>query len=108
MSCVQAVAAGSGCAHRAPELVVVAAAAIAVAAVSVGGTDQNSERLPVDRPQTVEPVPEYIAHAMPAILKDAALTPLDKLPNWTTFRIDAYASPKRGQAPSRAALGRGQ
>lgn len=72
--------------------VVVAAAAIAVAAVSVGGTDQNSERLPVDRPQTVEPVPEYIAHAMPAILKDAALTPLDKLPNWTEFRIDAYAS----------------
>lgn len=67
-------------------------AAAVVAAISFSGSDLSSspEQGPADHPTS--PTEQYTAHMMPALLKEVALSPFDKLPDWTSFRIDAFAS----------------
>lgn len=70
--------------------VVVAAAAVALA-VAVAGSEPSATPVPADRTApTTEPIPGYLPHAMPAILKEAALPPFKVLPDWAEFRIDAF------------------
>lgn len=70
----------------------VAAAAAAVALVmTLAGSEPTSGPGSTDKTtRTAEPIPDEVVHAMPALLKGAALPPFDELPEWTSFRIDAF------------------
>jgi hypothetical protein len=79
------------------------AAAAVVLGLTVAGGESSSAPAPAPADRTAqETTPDFDAHSMPAILKEAALSPLDQLPDWTSFRIDAQRDTSGGQPLNQA------
>jgi hypothetical protein len=59
-----------------------------------GRSDDSEQVARVDQQQE-----EYTAHMMPALLKEVVIGPMEELPPWEEFRIDAFSSSDTGPLP---------